>query len=159
MPIPKPESGELEKDYISRCISDIASEYDAEGQAYAVCKGEFDKSVEMQSDAEIAALPEPKASEGREQYIRRCLPNVYKAGGKYDQRVGTAMCATRYEKSNALASRKLDSFSSVARKIKLYFGDEQLEDDDPCQPGYTQYGMKDGDDGRPVPNCVPDEKE
>jgi len=58
MPIPKPESGELEDKYISRCISEIGSEYDAEGQAYAVCKGEYDKSVEMQSDAEIAALPE-----------------------------------------------------------------------------------------------------
>jgi hypothetical protein len=43
MPIPKPESGESEDKYISRCISEIASEYDAEGQAYAVCKGEFDK--------------------------------------------------------------------------------------------------------------------
>ena len=43
MPIPKPESGELEDKYISRCISEIQSEYDAEGQAYAVCKGEFDK--------------------------------------------------------------------------------------------------------------------
>lgn len=161
MPIPKPESGELEEKYISRCISEIASEYDAEGQAYAVCKGEFDKSTEMsfQTEDEIKALPEPKASEGREQYIRRCLPTIYKEGGKYDQRVATSMCADRYEKSDALASRKLDSFSSVARKIKLYFGDEQLEDDDPCQPGYTQYGMKDGDDGRPVPNCIPDEKE
>jgi hypothetical protein len=47
MPIPKPESGELEEKYISRCISDIASEYDAEGQAYAVCKAEFDKPTEM----------------------------------------------------------------------------------------------------------------
>ena len=43
MPIPKPESGELEEKYISRCISDVIGEYDVEGQAYAVCKGEFDK--------------------------------------------------------------------------------------------------------------------
>ena len=43
MPIPKPESGEAEDKYISRCISEIASEYDAEGQAYAVCKSTFDK--------------------------------------------------------------------------------------------------------------------
>jgi hypothetical protein len=43
MPIPKPESAEAEDKYISRCISEIASEYDVEGQAYAVCKGEFDK--------------------------------------------------------------------------------------------------------------------
>ena len=43
MPIPKPESAELEEKYISRCISEIASEYDVEGQAYAVCKSTYDK--------------------------------------------------------------------------------------------------------------------
>jgi hypothetical protein len=43
MPIPKPESAELEDKYISRCISEIASEYDVEGQAYAVCKSTYDK--------------------------------------------------------------------------------------------------------------------
>jgi len=43
MPIPKPDSGETEEKYISRCISDVIGEYDADGQAYAVCKGEFDK--------------------------------------------------------------------------------------------------------------------
>jgi hypothetical protein len=43
MPIPKPEGGEAEDKYISRCISEIASEYDAEGQPYAICKAEFDK--------------------------------------------------------------------------------------------------------------------
>jgi hypothetical protein len=43
MPIPKPEGREAEDKYISRCISDIASEYDVEGQAYAVCKSTYDK--------------------------------------------------------------------------------------------------------------------
>ena len=43
MPIPKPEGAELEEKYISRCISEIASEYDVEGQAYAVCKSTYDK--------------------------------------------------------------------------------------------------------------------
>jgi hypothetical protein len=42
MPIPKPESGESEEKYIGRCISEISSEYDSEGQAYAVCKGTYD---------------------------------------------------------------------------------------------------------------------
>jgi hypothetical protein len=41
--IPAPNSGEEEQAYISRCISDIAAEYDAEGQAYAVCKGKWDE--------------------------------------------------------------------------------------------------------------------
>lgn len=43
MPIPKPENREKEEQYISRCISEIASEYDVEGQAYAVCKSTFDR--------------------------------------------------------------------------------------------------------------------
>ena len=43
MPIPKPQGGEQEDKYISRCISEIASEYDVEGQSYAVCKSTYDK--------------------------------------------------------------------------------------------------------------------
>jgi len=43
MPIPKPQGGEKEDKYISRCISDVVGEYDVEGQAYAVCKSTYDK--------------------------------------------------------------------------------------------------------------------
>jgi len=43
MPIPKPQGGEKEDKYISRCISDIVGEYDVEGQAYAVCKSTYDR--------------------------------------------------------------------------------------------------------------------
>lgn len=42
-PIPSPASDEDEQKYISRCISEISSEYDAEGQAYAVCKAKWDE--------------------------------------------------------------------------------------------------------------------
>lgn len=41
--IPSPEGNEEEQAYISRCISDISGEYDAEGQAYAVCKAKWDE--------------------------------------------------------------------------------------------------------------------
>lgn len=41
-PIPSPE-GEDEEKYISKCISEISGEYDAEGQAYAVCKAKWDE--------------------------------------------------------------------------------------------------------------------
>ena len=41
--IPGPSGDEDEQTYISRCISDISSEYDAEGQAYAVCKAKWDE--------------------------------------------------------------------------------------------------------------------
>ena len=43
MPIPKPNGGEKEDKYISRCISEISSEYDSEGQSYAVCKSTYDR--------------------------------------------------------------------------------------------------------------------
>jgi len=43
MPIPKPQGGEQEDKYISRCISEVANEYDVEGQAYAVCKSTYDR--------------------------------------------------------------------------------------------------------------------
>jgi hypothetical protein len=43
MPIPKPQGGEQQDKYISRCISEISNEYDVEGQAYAVCKSTYDK--------------------------------------------------------------------------------------------------------------------
>jgi hypothetical protein len=41
-PIPSP-SGEDEETYISKCISEIKNEYTEDGQAYAVCKAEWDK--------------------------------------------------------------------------------------------------------------------
>ena len=42
-PIPSPSGKETEQEYISRCISEIVNEYPEEGQAYAICKGEWDK--------------------------------------------------------------------------------------------------------------------
>jgi hypothetical protein len=43
MPISQPTSGQDEQEYISSCIREIIGEYDAEGQAYAVCKAQYDK--------------------------------------------------------------------------------------------------------------------
>ena len=43
MPIPQPTSGQDEQEYISSCIKEIIGEYDVEGQAYAVCKAQYDK--------------------------------------------------------------------------------------------------------------------
>jgi hypothetical protein len=42
-PIPSPSGDEDEQKYISRCIGEIIGEYDAEGQAYAVCKAKWDE--------------------------------------------------------------------------------------------------------------------
>jgi hypothetical protein len=41
--IPEPSGDEDENTYISKCISEISAEYTEEGQAYAICKAEWDK--------------------------------------------------------------------------------------------------------------------
>jgi hypothetical protein len=99
MPIPVPNKNEKEEEYISRCISDISAEYDAEGQAYAVCKGEWDKPTEMaehEEEPELRNLPDVKPRETEDEYLDRCVPVLYP--DKYDQRVATAYCADHYQK-------------------------------------------------------------
>jgi hypothetical protein len=54
MPIPKPSKGQDEKEFISACIREIIDEYDAPGQAYAVCKGEYDKENMTEEFADYA---------------------------------------------------------------------------------------------------------
>jgi len=41
--IPTPKSGEVEGDYISRCMSAISKEYDTQEQALAVCYSQLKK--------------------------------------------------------------------------------------------------------------------
>jgi hypothetical protein len=55
MPIPDKKAGENEQDFISRCISSIADEYEAEGQPYAICKAKYDKMSSMEE--EFKTLP------------------------------------------------------------------------------------------------------
>jgi hypothetical protein len=42
-PIPSPESGESEQDYVSRCMKEIGSEYDTQEQALAICYAQLEK--------------------------------------------------------------------------------------------------------------------
>jgi hypothetical protein len=98
MPIPTPNKGEVEEDFIKRCISDIGSEYDVEGQAYAVCKSEFDKPTEMaehDEEPELKNLPDVKPRETEDEYLDRCIPVLYP--GKYDQRIAASYCADHYQ--------------------------------------------------------------
>lgn len=74
MPIPKPKSSENEKDFIQRCISEIYNEYDAEGQAYAVCKSSWTDKNNMSKNEEVFVL-QPKKAENRGQYLSRCNGN------------------------------------------------------------------------------------
>jgi hypothetical protein len=43
MPIPKPNKGENQNDYVGRCMHEIASEYDTNEQAVAICINTYDK--------------------------------------------------------------------------------------------------------------------
>lgn len=47
MPIPEVKSGENEKEYISRCMSVLADEYDDNSQRYAICIGKFQDKNNM----------------------------------------------------------------------------------------------------------------
>ncbi len=42
MPIPKPSTGERQKDYIGRCMATLVSEGKPSETAYAICKTEWD---------------------------------------------------------------------------------------------------------------------
>ncbi len=63
MPIPKP-TGSDEQKYISDCISQIIDEYDAEGQAYAVCKAEWDKMSATEDITDVMDDAETEVAQG-----------------------------------------------------------------------------------------------
>ena len=119
MPIPTPTKSEKEDEYIGRCISEIASEYDAEGQAYAVCKGEWDKPTEMaqhETEPELKNLPDVKAGETEDRYLQRCIPTLYPE--KYDQRIAASYCADHYQNKVTVSElKKANSFDRVAIKL------------------------------------------
>jgi hypothetical protein len=89
MPIPKPTSGQDEQEYISACIREIIGEYDVEGQAYAVCKTEYDKmsaEEEAQQGGVVSPSPAsfartkfvyaPKGKEKMNDFMKRCMEDV-----------------------------------------------------------------------------------
>lgn len=104
MPIPKYD-GTPEKEWISKCMSSISGEYEQE-QALAICYKQMEMSAEEMAIEDTSKLPEPKENESRDAYVMRCIPTIYKAGGEYDQRTATAMCADRYENSNTLLNKQ-----------------------------------------------------
>lgn len=155
MPIPKPTPTETESEFVSRCISEISGEYEQE-QGLAICYETY-RSENLQTEEEIQSLPEPKETETMDKYLRRCIPTLYKAGGKYDQRTATAMCADKYEGKSTLLKKKKDSFSSVASKIKMIKLEDEPSLEDACWPGWKALGTKILD-GKEVPNCIPEEE-
>ena len=74
MPIPKPESGELEQDYIGRCMSKLKDEYPDQSQRYAICISQYQMKEEMSKKEKIFVL-QPRKSENRGMYLSRCSNN------------------------------------------------------------------------------------
>jgi hypothetical protein len=101
-----------------------------------------------------------KKGESENDFISRCIGEEVGAG--YEQSQAAAICYSYWDKENM--SKITDTTSKVMASVAYntkYRGINLMAEagEDPCQSGYTQYGMKEGDGGRPVPNCIPDEKE
>ena len=120
MPIPTPKKSEKEDEYISRCISEISSEYTEEGQPYAICKGEWDKPTKMaehETEPELENLPDVKEGETEDKYLQRCIPVLYPE--KYDQRIAASYCADHYQNKVTVSEfKKQTSFDRVALKLR-----------------------------------------
>lgn len=74
MPIPKPNSGENESDFVSRCISKIIDEYDQD-QAAAICYNSWRDQEKMSFKSDLFVL-QPKKTENRGMYLARCSNNA-----------------------------------------------------------------------------------
>ena len=96
-----------------------------------------------------------KKGESENDFISRCIGEEIGAG--YEQSQAAAICYSYWDKENM--SKITDMSAKVMARVSYdtkYRGINLLAeaDEDPCQSGYEQYGMKDMD-GRQVPNCIP----
>jgi len=61
MPIPKPTAAESQNEYVGRCMHEIASEYDTNEQAVAICintyqKGSMNKTTEQRIADKLSGI-------------------------------------------------------------------------------------------------------
>lgn len=101
-----------------------------------------------------------KKGEDEQTFISRCIGEEVGAG--YEQSQAAAICYSYWDKENM--SKITDTTSKVMASVNFntkYRGINLLAEagEDPCWSGYTQYGTKTDENGREVPNCIPDEKE
>lgn len=110
MPIPKPTNSQDEQEYISSCIREIIDEYDVEGQAYAVCKTEWDKmSVDenAQQGGVVSASPgsfartkfvyAPKGKEKMNDFMARCMGDIQVRERKPNRTTRANFCYCMYQ--------------------------------------------------------------
>ena len=101
---------------------------------------------------------QPGKTENEQEFISRCMGEETQ---DYPQDQAYAICKSKWDRQemSKITNTSQKVMARVAYDTKFRGINLMAEEgDDPCQAGYTQYGMKDLD-GRQVPNCIPDEKE
>ena len=95
-------------------------------------------------------IPKPIPSETEEQYVSRCIGEIY---DEYGQEQGAAICYNTYRSETKMSGERLvaSKINQLTKYKGIYLG-EGLED--ACWEGYEAIGTK-MLDGREVPNCVP----
>lgn len=119
MPIPKPESGELENDFISRCVSEISGEYETE-QALGICYSQLENegmkkevSEEAQQGGVVAGgfsrtkFGYPvKNKEALNDYMARCMSDDLVREKKPNRGNRAGFCYTEYQNRYILSIGK-----------------------------------------------------
>ena len=100
-----------------------------------------------------------KKGESESDFISRCIGEEVGAG--YEQSQAAAICYSYWDKDNM--SKITDTTSKVMASVNFntkYRGINLLAEagEDNCWSGYTQYGTKTDENGREVPNCIPDKE-
>jgi hypothetical protein len=116
MPEPR-KKGEPEKDFISRCMSEIASEYPDQDQRYAVCKSYSDKQ-EMTMKKEDLFILQPRKSENRGSYLSRCSNNSRMRSQFKSLKERMGFCLSSFNEYYSYWS-KLEEFADVPKDTAL----------------------------------------
>ena len=101
---------------------------------------------------------QPGKTENEQEFISRSMGEETQ---DYPRDQAYAICKSKWDRQemSKITNTSQKVMARVAYDTKFRGINLMAEEgDDPCQAGYTQYGMKDLD-GRQVPNCIPDEKE
>ena len=133
MPIPTPNKNETEQEYVSRCISDISSEYEQD-QAAAICYDTYRKEnlaripIEIVGDNEekiLEYLPDVKSNEMEDLYLARCVPFLYPE--YVDDQKAYSLCADKYERIITVSDKKRTNLKSMKSKPISDFDRKRFE--------------------------------
>ena len=113
----KRKEGEPEKDFISRCMSEIKDEFPDNSQRYAVCKSYADKSSEQMKKQDLFVLV-PRKSENRGKYLARCSAHSQIKAQFRPLKERLAYCLTSFNEYYKYWA-KIEEFGDVPRDTAL----------------------------------------